>query len=466
MAPELSSATAEWGASRQPLTRTERLDRLPYNAQHRRLLLGSGVGWALDAMDVGLISFLIVAVKKEWGLDTTQLSWLASIGFIGMAIGAGAGGALADKFGRRTIFAGTLVVYGLATGLSALAPSFLAFCALRFLVGLGLGAELPVASTLVSEFAPARLRGRFVVLLESFWALGWLLAALIGYALVPADNGWRWALLVGLVPALYAVYVRRGLPESVRFNESRGRHDEAERAVRQFEAASGVDAPTDAVAAGETSALPAARTGDVFASAYRRRTIALWVTWFGVNFAYYGAFLWIPTFLVAAGFDVTKSFGFTVIMTLAQLPGYLTAAFAVEKWGRRATLVSFLTGSALAALDYGNAHSEMSIVIAGCVLSFFNLGAWGALYAVTPEVYPTAVRGVGAGAATAFGRIASIVAPLIVPVIFTSHGAAWTFAVIAIAFALSMVAAAFLPERAGKGLEENERELLEPLPVS
>lgn len=445
-------------------TREERLDALPFNRRHRSLLVGAGLGWALDAMDVGLISFLMVAVKKEWGLSTTDLSWLASIGFVGMAIGAGAGGALADRIGRRTVFAGTLVVYGLATGLSALAPTFLVLCALRFVVGLGLGAELPVASTLVSEFAPKRLRGRMVVALESFWALGWLLAAVIGYTVVPHENGWRWAMLLGLVPALYAVYVRRGLPESVRFLEKVGRRDEAEAAVRQFEAASGADAARGAPArrgadAASTGPVNAASTrrlrlADTFAPTYRRRTAALWLTWFGVNFAYYGAFLWIPTFLVAGGYPVAKSFAFTLVITIAQLPGYLAAAVLVEKVGRRPTLAAFLVGSAVSALAFGSAGDEAGIIAAGCALSFCNLGAWGALYAITPEVYPTAIRAAGAGGATAFGRIASIIAPLVVPVVFTDHGERWTFALIGLAFAVAALAALALPERRGVALED------------
>lgn len=434
-------------------SREQRLDALPFNAKHRSLLLGSGLGWALDAMDVGLISFLMVAVKKEWGLSTGDLSWLASIGFIGMAIGAGAGGALADRIGRRTVFAGTLVIYGVATGLSALAPSFLVLVALRFLVGLGLGAELPVASTLVSEYAPRRLRGRMVVALESFWAVGWLLAAVIGFTVVPHENGWRWAMLLGLLPALYAVYVRRGLPESVRFLERAGRDDEAEASVRQFEAASGI-APPAVPAAVEHVAARRTGVGEAFAPAYRVRTAALWLTWFGVNFAYYGAFLWIPTFLVAGGFPVAKSFGFTLVITIAQLPGYLAAAILVEKIGRRPTLAIFLAGSAASALAFGQAHSDTAIIIAGCALSFFNLGAWGALYAITPEIYPTAIRAAGAGSATAFGRVASILAPLIVPAVFTAHGETWTFALIAAAFALATIAALVLPERRGASLDE------------
>ncbi|MFC6258997.1 MFS transporter, partial [Kocuria oceani] len=210
--------------STSALTRSQRLDRLPYTTEHRKLLVGSGVGWALDAMDVGLVSFVMAALAQQWALSSGELSLLASIGFVGMAVGAGLGGLLADRIGRRQVFALTLLVYGLATGASALAGSLAALVVLRFVVGLGLGAELPVASTLVSEYSPRRIRGRLVVVLESFWAVGWIMAALIGYFVVPTSpDGWRWALVVGLVPAAYAVVVRRALPESVRFLESRGR---------------------------------------------------------------------------------------------------------------------------------------------------------------------------------------------------------------------------------------------------
>src|SRR5215212_2157853 len=201
-------------------TRAQRLDGLPFTRQHGWLVVGSGLGWALDAMDVGLISFVMAALAVQWDLSSTQLSWIGSIGFVGMALGATLGGLLADRFGRRQVFALTLLVFGLATGAAALSWSVGALLVFRFLIGLGLGAELPVASTLVSEYAPARIRGRVVVALEAFWAVGWLAAAMIGYGVVGrSDNGWRWAFLVGVVPAAYSVVVRRGLPESVRFLE-------------------------------------------------------------------------------------------------------------------------------------------------------------------------------------------------------------------------------------------------------
>lgn len=218
------------------LTRNDRLDRLPVTSKHKKILGGSGIGWALDAMDVGLISFVMAALATHWGLSPTETSLLGSIGFVGMAIGASLGGLLADKLGRRQVFALSLLVYGVATGASALSVSLAMLMALRFVVGLGLGAELPVASTLISEFSPRKVRGRMVVILEAFWALGWIMAAIIGtFVVAGSDNGWRWALALGCVPAIYAVYVRLGLPESVRFLEKKGRHDEAESIVVSFE---------------------------------------------------------------------------------------------------------------------------------------------------------------------------------------------------------------------------------------
>src|SRR5687767_12034413 len=440
-------------ATASPLTRAERLDRLPFTREHGRLVVGSGLGWALDAMDVGLISFVMASLlaQEQWGITPTELSFLGSIGFVGMALGATLGGLLADRFGRRQVFAVTLLIFGLATGAAALSWSVGALLVFRFLIGLGLGAELPVASTLVSEFAPARLRGRVVVGLEAFWAVGWTLAALIGYLVVPrSDDGWRWALALGAVPALYAVVVRRGLPESVRFLELRGRVDEAEAAVRRFEDAAGV-APVESPL---PRPAPSPGPGALWAAGTRVRTAALWVVWFSINFAYYGAFIWLPTLLVANGFSLVRSFGYTLVITLAQLPGYAVAAFLIEKWGRRATLATFLAGSALGAALFAAADGETAVLVTGMVLSFFNLGAWGALYAVTPEIYPTVLRATGAGAAAGFGRLASIAAPLCVPPLLEAGGTALVFGTFAAFFVLGGLATWWLPERRGQALDD------------
>ena len=393
---------------------TARLETLPFTKKHTKLLGVTGIGWALDAMDVGLISFIMAALTKQWALSPTETSWLGSIGFLGMALGATVGGLLADRFGRRYIFAATLLIYGLATGASALAGSLAVLMVFRFIVGLGLGAELPVASTLMSEFSPRAIRGRVVVILEAFWALGWILA-------------------------------------------SKGRTDEAERVVAEFESSAALSTRTHADEtasdnAPEASANDAQEATSIWSAPLRKRTLALCTVWFCINLSYYGAFIWIPSLLSAQGFSLVKSFAFTLIMTLAQLPGYAVAAYLIEKWGRRATLAVFLAGSAGAAVCYGLSHSDFFIILSGCFLSFFNLGAWGALYAISPEVFPTRLRGTGTGTAAGLGRIASILAPLIVPPLISFGGTGVLFAVFAAAFLLAAVTTFALPEKRGKSL--------------
>ncbi|MDI6023335.1 MFS transporter [Leucobacter sp. UT-8R-CII-1-4] len=479
------------------------LDDLPYTRKHQRVLFGSGLGWALDAMDVGLISFIIAALGQHWQLDKGEMGLITSIGFVGMAIGASLGGLLADRFGRRQVFAVTLLIYGIATGASALVGGIAALLVLRFFVGLGLGAELPVASTYVSEFAPARIRGRLIVILEAFWAVGWTASALIGYFIVPAsENGWRWAFAIGAVPAIYALIVRWGLPESPRWLASRGRSAEASQIVEDFSKAKPVrffsrtvatvdtssertaqvtassvaaspDPTADSTASIATASAAAPATTDsekmpaaplatsagkrlaaLWSPEFRLRTASIWLVWFCVNFAYYGAFIWIPSILVDAGFPLVRSFAFTLIITLAQLPGYAVAAWLIEVWGRKLTLSVFLIGSAASAIMFGTVHTEAAIIASGMALSFFNLGAWGALYAVTPEIYPTSLRATGAGWAAGVGRIASIIAPLLVPVLLLAGGAGLTFTVFAVFFVIAAVAAWGLVDRGGHALDD------------
>ena len=191
--------------SAQPaqLTRNERLDRLPFNKAHRKLLVASGIGWAFDAMDVGLVSFVVAAIAADphFNLTPTEKSWVLSIGFVGMAIGAAVGGFIADRVGRKTVFTATLIIFGIANGAMALSWSLGMLLGARLIIGLGLGAELPVASTLVSEFSPTKQRGRMTVLLESFWAVGWIVAAMIGYFGIPNTGDWGWRGALHLRPA-------------------------------------------------------------------------------------------------------------------------------------------------------------------------------------------------------------------------------------------------------------------------
>ena len=187
--------------------------------------------------------------------------------------------------------------------------------------------------------------------------------------------------------------------------------------------------------------------------------MVLWVIWFGINFGYYGFVLWTPTLLMGQGFGMVKSFEFTLIMCLAQLPGYFSAAYLVEKLGRKPVLMIYFLGTAVAAWLFGHAASTTEVIAFGCLLYFFALGAWGCVYAYTPEMYPTEARASGSGWAAAFGRIGAFVAPLIVPVIYKTYGAesgyTHVFIVLTAAFALvALVVALFGKEPKGISLEE------------
>ncbi|ENQ3079688.1 MFS transporter [Bacillus sp. WLY-B-L8] len=391
---------------------------------NRKLLGIAGLGWLFDAMDVGILSFIIAALQKEWQLSAQQMGWIGSINSIGMAVGALVFGILADKIGRKSVFIITLLLFSVGSGLSALSTTLTVFLLLRFCIGMGLGGELPVASTLVSESVAAHERGKIVVLLESFWAGGWLIAALISYFIIPT-YGWQTAMVLSAIPAFYALYLRWSLPDSPQF--------------QKVEQKQSVFANIKAVWSGE----------------YRRATIMLWILWFCIVFSYYGMFLWLPSVLVLKGFSLIKSFQYVLIMTFAQLPGYFTAAWFIERFGRKFVLITYLFGTACSAYFFGAADSVITLMIAGMLLSFFNLGAWGALYAYTPEQYPTVIRGTGAGMAAAFGRIGGILGPLLVGYLVATHASlSYIFTIFCTAIIIGVLAVLVL------GQETKQRELV------
>ncbi len=454
----------------------DRLDRLPLAGFHYRLLFLSGLGWLFDSMDGGLMSFVLARLKTEWHLTADEIAAASSAGLAGMFLGGAVAGSLADRFGRKIVFQWTLLLFSIATGLCALAQGLTSLLLLRFLVGLGLGGELPVAAALVSEFAPARHRGRLVVLLESFWAFGWAAAAIIAEFLARHAEAaghefpWRIAFLVGALPALYVFVLRRSLPESPRYLSSRGRPEQAEAILRSIEMESGVspDGATASVAIPASTptrtsgpaAAPAprrARLRDLFGPGVGRRTATLWILWFTMAYSYYGIFTWLPTLIAGKGFPLVQSFQFTLVITLAQIPGYFTAAYLVEKLGRKATLAPFMLLCAASSFLFGGSGSPRELILWGCLVSFFNLGAWGVTYGYTPELYPTRLRGTGTGSAAAFGRIGGVLAPLVVGRLMGTWGGGFSavflmFAAILAAGALGVVVLG--EETSGRTLEE------------
>ncbi len=427
-----------------------------------KILILVGIGWMFDAMDQGMVSGVLAAVGQTWDLSTLQQSMLASAGTFGMILGAALSGAAADRWGRRTVVVFTLSLYSIGSLLCGFSASYPMLVACRFLTGFGLGGELPAASTLVSEFSPKASRGRNVVLLESFWAWGWIVAALVAYLLIPV-YGWRIAFIVGALPAFFAAVLRRKVPESPRYLELAGKSEAADSLVTAMEAEAGITISDEEKTAMERPAKARGSFAKLWSKPHLRSTIVLWVIWFGINFGYYGFVLWTPTLLMGQGFTMVRSFGFTVIMCLAQLPGYFSAAWLIEKIGRKPTLIIYFAGTALASWLFGHAGTESAVLASGCLLYFFALGAWGCVYSYSPEVYPTEVRGSGTGWAAAFGRIGAFIAPFVVPAVYAAYGEqagfAAVFAVLTAAFAITaLVIALAARETKGQPLTETMQE--------
>lgn len=439
----------------------ERLEALPVGRFHYKLLLVTGLGWLFDSMDTGLIAFILPVLAKEWGLAPGQMGLIGSIGLIGMALGAVISGTVADRIGRKKVFAITVLLYSIASAFCALSWNYQSLLVFRFLVGFGLGGELPVAATLVSEYAPSRVRGRFIVLLESFWGLGWIAAACIAYFFIPV-YGWRMAFLIGALPALYVCLIRLHMPESVRYLLTRGRVDEARQIVLSLEKQLHVPS---ALFTGETEPVPVvakASFRELWKKPFMSRTIMLWLVWFGINFSYYGIFMWLPSLVFQQGFTVVKTFEYVLIMTLAQLPGYYCAAWLVDKIGRKYTLSAFLLFSGVASYFFGHASTAATLMMWGSVMSFFNLGAWGVLYTYTPEQYPTAIRALGSGWAAGFGRFGGMAAPMMVGALLArSFGFASVFYMFALVFAaVAVIVLSLGVESKQKDLESLSDELV------
>ena len=390
------------------MTYDEAIETIGFGPFQRKLMWVCGLGWAADAMEVLLIAFALPAIGQEWGLTNTQKGLLGTAIFLGMLVGAWGWGWISDRIGRRTGFISTVAIDSIFGLLSAFSPSFLWLLILRSFTGIGVGGTLPVDYSIFAEYLPAHRRGRYLVLLESFWALGTVVAAGLAWLIVPR-LGWRWLLGISAVPGLIIFIIRRYIPESPRYLLVSGRTGEARAVLEQVARENGKTLPPgDLIAPPPT---PRGRVSDLWSPSLARTTLLLWVIWFSISLGYYGVFTWLPSYFRAKGMELLPVYQNTFILALAQLPGYFSAAYLVEKMGRRRTLGIYMVASGLFTYFFAVATSLSWVVGMAVWMSFFALGAWGALYAYTPEVYPTTLRTTGMGAASGMTRIAGAIAP-------------------------------------------------------
>ncbi|MEZ0601085.1 MFS transporter [Paraburkholderia sp. IW21] len=417
-----------------------RLERLPLSGFHRKLLLIGGLGYLFDGLDSSSLAFLLPVVSKLWHLTSAESGLVASSTYIGYFFGAFLSGVLADVIGRRRIMMTALAIYCAASLASATATDWHTFFALRIVAGFGSGAETVVIAPFLAEFVPRRYRGIFCGALVGFMSFGYLGSSILGFTVVRNfADGWRYLAVVTSLPVVMLLWWRRTLPESPRWLESRGRTAEANRIVSEIESwfsARGIHlAPTTSVGEIPLSAPAGAKNASalqnvltLWSPRLARTTAVSWLMWFSVAFAYYSFFSWIPSLLLKEGLTMTKSFGYSIAIYGAQIPGYFSAAWLNERIGRKGVVASYMLLGGIAAITLAFSHTGIQIMVAGMALSFFMNGAFAGVYAYTPEVFPTAVRATGTGSSSSFGRIGSVSAPILVGLVYPTLGFLGVFA--------------------------------------
>lgn len=386
------------------------LDRAGTGAYQRRLLAIFGLVWTADAMQVLAVGFTAASIAATFDLTVPQALQTGTLFFLGMLVGAAGFGRLADRIGRRRVLIVTVACDALFGTLSVFAPDFAFLLVLRFLTGAAVGGTLPVDYAMMAEFLPARNRGRWLVMLEGFWALGTLIVALVAWAVSLAGlaDGWRYIFAVTAIPALLGIGLRFLVPESPLYLLRLGKVQEAKAILDRILAVNGKPPLAADVSLASAANLP--RSG-IFSPELRQRSLMILAIWFLVSISYYGVFTWLPPRLAGEGFGFVRGYGFLVFLALAQIPGYALAAYGVEKWGRRPTLIGFCLLSSLGCLLFVVAGTAPLIGTSLLIMSFALLGTWGALYAFTPELYPTASRATGMGMAGAMARLGGLLAP-------------------------------------------------------
>ncbi|KAB0599463.1 MFS transporter [Cupriavidus gilardii] len=439
----------------------DRLERLPICGYHRCLFAVIAMAFFFDNLDLAMMTYLLGSIRTEFGLTSAQAGMLGSASFVGMAVGALGSGMLADRFGRKPVFQVSMIVWGVGSFLCSTANDPVTLGLYRLLLGIGMGMELPLAQTLLSEFIPARQRGKYLALMDGNWPIAFICAGLMSYYVLSAYD-WRTMFMLGAVPALFLFVVRRYVPESPRWLESKGRHEEAARIVDGIESTVmrrlKLTSLPEATATVTTADAQTFGVKVLWSAEYRNRTMTVWGLWFFALLGFYGLNTWIGALLQQGGMGVTKSVLYTVYISIGGIPGFLFAAWAVERWGRKPACVATLVGGAVAAFLYGRVagmHADpAALFLSGGMMQFFMFGMWAVLYTYTPELYPTRARATGCGMASTVGRVGSLIGPSLVGLVLPLAGQSGVFALGAASFlAAAWIVYRFGIETRGEALE-------------
>lgn len=399
-----------------------RLDRLPISAFHWRVLGLIGAGGLLDAFDIYLAGGVMAAMVKDGFSDLAHNAVFISATFFGMLVGAGFAGYLGDRFGRRYSYQTNLLIFGIASLAACFAPNIQVLSGLRFVMGLGLGAELVVAAGTLCEFIPPAYRGRWISLLGLIINSGLLLATSLGFLVIP-HLGWRWMFAIAGVGGLVVWLLRKQMPESPRWLESVGRTEEAEALLTRIEAEVALGGPLPPVDRVQDGVAGHAPLSALFRRGMLGRTVTASLTCIAVNMSVYGFVAWLPTFLVKQGMTIVQSLGFTTLMSFGSTAGALVGLLLADRVSRQLAMVASCVAIAVLGLIYPQMHDAASITVVGFALvtAIYTLVTIG-LYGYIPELFATEYRLRGTGIAGVAGRAASISTPYLVVSLFQSFG--------------------------------------------
>ncbi|RAO99244.1 hypothetical protein PW5551_04730 [Petrotoga sp. 9PW.55.5.1] len=374
------------------------IEKTVSQSQRNYLLFITSFGWAIVSAYVMITSFTLPLLIDEWQLSNVFASTIASSTFIGMFVGTLSAGIISDYFGRKKSAIFLLFIGSLFSVLSGFVDSPTLFMVFRILSGIGFGGSMPVLNAYLTEFLNVSIRGRYLVYLETSWAFGSIFIAII-HMFLARNITWRLDYLflgVGFIPLLLLFTV----PESPKYLLIKDKKEEFEKSFN-YKIKEEIVLPKK-----EKVTINA-----LFKKGYLSRTLNVFLLWFTMSVGYYGIFVWVKGILAQKGIDVVLTDWYTFYMFLAQLPGYLFAAYLIEKIGRRKSVLFFALGTTISSIIFAAVSSNLMVLIFSLVVSIFCMGMWGLTYAYTPELYPTTMRGTANGAAGALTRLAGFIAP-------------------------------------------------------
>jgi putative MFS transporter len=439
-----------------------RIDRLPVSREIWRIILLAGIAWLLESYDIGVVGTILPSLKRQFDLSTSMVALLAVVSTIGIVVAVFPAGWLADRFGRKKVLLVGTIWYALFSFACAFAPNPTMIAVLRFISGFGMGAIFPIPYAMAAEFTPSSLRGTATGILDAFLSVGYFAAPLLGFAfaaLLPAQQSWRILLMIGGIPILFAPILYKWMPESPRWLQSRGRAKEADQIVNYLETAvekrTGTTLPYPQ-AEEQTVTESATPPSTLFSHAYLKRTLMMWVAFACILFIFYVIQTYTPTLLVSQGYALGNAFLMTTIIVIASIPGKFAAAYALERWGRKPTLIGFTLIAALAAIIFGLVHNAILATLFGAIMSFFGIGVDPAIKIYGAEQYPTRIRAMGISAFEGVGRLfGGVLAPYIMAFSLASGGTFGSYVFVAAIACCGVIAVAFFGnETRGQSLEK------------